>query len=132
MARSAAVAGISSVLLLVFREVIGVAFRFHLGPGHVAAHSSGPDDEFCLEVHVADGVHLSRFGCGVVLQWSTSGGMALVVCNHCGRLRRALVVFGYAEEIQAADLSLRRMSTVAFTIIAVFTLAFALAAATNP
>ncbi len=58
--------------------------------------------------------------------------MALVVCGHCCGLRRAFVVSRYPKEIRAAHLSFRRMNTVAFAVIAIFTLTFALAAATNP
>ncbi len=49
-----------------------------------------------------------------------------------GRLRHVVALARHAEEICASHLSFRRMSSVAFIVIAILTLAAALAAATLP
>ena len=86
------------VLRLVLREIVGLAFRFHLDPRHAAAHSRRSDDEFRLEVHAADGVHLPRFGGGLALQRPPFVRLALVVRRHCRRLLRALACFSTPAE----------------------------------
>src|SRR5437870_1068947 len=68
----------------------------------------------------------------MALQRSAFVRVALVVRNYRGRLRGALVLSRYPQKICAAHLSLRRMNSVVFAVIAIFTLVFALAAATNP
>src|SRR6202030_140907 len=128
----AAVARLCPVLHLVLREIVGLAFRFHLGPRHVAPDARGPNDEFRVEVHVTDGVHMSDLGGSLALHRPPFVGMALVLRNHRDCLPDALAAPRHPPEIRSPHISFRRMSTVVFAIIAIFTLTFALAAATNP
>src|SRR5207249_9976257 len=71
-----------------------------------------------------------RCGRGLALHRSRFARVALVFRRHRRRLRYAVDIARHPPEICAAHLSFRRMSTVAFTIIAILTLAAALAAAT--
>ena len=57
-----AVARIYSVLPLVLRQVVGPPFRFHLDPRNASPHAGGSNDEFRLEIHAADVVHLRDCG----------------------------------------------------------------------
>src|SRR5437762_2069586 len=56
--------------------------------------------------------------------------MALVVCGDCDRLYRAFDIARHAKEVCSAHIPFRRMSSVAFILIAILTVAAALAAAT--
>src|SRR5204863_4899815 len=85
-----------------------------------------------LELHVTDGVHLPRARGSVALPRPAFAGLALVVRDHRSRLRRALIVSRFPQEIHPTHLSFRRMNAVVFAVIAIVTLTFALAAATNP
>src|SRR5205085_2817731 len=60
------------------------------------------------------------------------GRMVSVVRRDRSCLSRALAPPGYAQEICAAHVPFRRMSAAAFIVIAIFTLAGAIAAATMP
>ena len=65
-------------------------------------------------------------------QSARPGRMALVAGGGRDCLPRPLATGGYEKEICPAHLSLRRMSTAAFIVIAILTLAGALAAASLP
>src|SRR5262249_4292009 len=88
MARAAPVARVYSVLRLVLRQVIGIALRFYLGSRHAAPHPGRSDDEFCLEIHASDGVHLRCCGGGLALCRPSPVGMAVVIRGHRRRLLR--------------------------------------------
>src|SRR5258708_31354313 len=85
-ASAVSVSRVHSILRLVLREVVGLAFRFYLGARDVAAHPRGSDDEPRLEVYVADGVHLHHFRRGLALCRTLFDVMALVLGGHRRRL----------------------------------------------
>src|SRR4029077_11843019 len=120
MARAAAMARLYFVLLLVLREIVSLAFGFHLGPRHVAPDTRRSNDEFRVEVHVADGVHLPDLGGGLALHRPPFVGMALVFPSPPACLCCALVVPRLPQEIRSTHISFRRMSTVVFAIITIF------------
>src|SRR5258705_6705073 len=130
MARVGPLSRIHSFLHLVFREVVDLAFCLHLAARHAPAHAHRSDHEFRLEIHASDGVYLCGGRRGLALHRSRPARLALVTCNHCRCLLHLVDLARYAPKICAAHLSLCRMSTVAFAVIAILTLAAALAAAT--
>ena len=115
-----------------FCEARCAAFRLHLDSGDTSAHTHRSDHGFRLEIHAADGVHLHPGGGCLALSGAWLGRMVSVVRRDRRCLSRALAPPGYAQEICAAHVPFRRMSAAAFIVIAIFTLAGAIAAATMP
>ena len=85
---------------------------------------------FAWKFMFANVVHLHhRSGC-LALCRSRLARMALVACGDRDRLHRSIDVARHAKKVRAAHLPFRRMSSAAFVLIAILTLAAALAAAT--
>src|SRR5205809_2781333 len=122
LARADPHAGIYSLLRLVFCEAEHAAFSLRLASRNVAPDARRSDHEFCLEIHATDGVHLHRRSRCLALCGARPGGMALVARCHRGGLLHIVDLARHAQEIRAAHLPFRRMNSVAFIVIAIFTL----------
>src|SRR5207247_8718312 len=96
----------------------------------ISANARRSDHEFFLEIHATDGVHLHRRSRRLALCGARPVRMALVARRHRRYLLYIINLARHAQEIRAAHLPFRRMNSVAFIIIAIFTLAAALATAT--
>src|SRR5437870_430514 len=120
----------SSRLTFGFSRSFDLAFRLHLVARHAATDARRSNHELCLEIYVADGVHLRHRRGGLALYRSRLARLALVGGRNRVRLFHLVDLARDEKEIRAAHLSLRRMSAVAFVIIAILTLAAALAVAT--
>src|SRR5439155_21101481 len=121
-----------SVLRLVFREAVDLTFCLHLDSRNVATDSGRSDHEFRLEIHAADGVHLSHRGRGLALRGTRRARMVLVARRYRRCLFHIVDLARHAKEICATHISFRRMNSVAFILIAILMLGAALAAASLP
>jgi NADH:ubiquinone oxidoreductase subunit 6 (subunit J) len=123
---------ISGLAVTLFHEVGDLAFRFYLDPRNAATHACRSGHEFCLEIHAADGVHMRGCRRCLALPGARIRRLALVAACYRLRLHRALALARYAKEICHSHVSFCRMSIFAFVVIAILTLAAALAAASLP
>src|SRR6266404_2689906 len=123
---------IHSILYLVLRETGGVTFRLHLASRNSAPHPNRPHHEFRLEIHVADGLHLHSRRRRLALRGARACRVAVVACRDRNCLHHIVDLAGHAKKICHSHLSFRRMNNIAFILIAILTLAAALAAASLP
>ena len=75
-----------------FLKLCGAAFRFHLDSRNAAAHARGSSDEFRLEIHAADGVHLCHRRRRLALCRARFARLALVVCSSSSFVYTALSI----------------------------------------
>src|SRR6266702_119308 len=127
MARADPLSRIHPILCLVLREIVDLTLRLYLAARHAPAHTHRSDHEFRLEIYASNGVHLLHRRRCLALYRSRAAWLVVVACRHRRRLHHVVDLARHPPKICAAHLSLRRMSTVAFTAIAILTLAAALA-----